>query len=68
MNLSPILTKNEPNEVWDNKLMTWDMFLKIRTWAQKVADDNRAPIYLVGSVLKKESPRDIDIYLSSRAI
>jgi hypothetical protein len=61
MNHSPILGKNPPNEVWDNRLMTWTRFLKLRAWAQGVADDNQAPVYLVGSVLKKRKPRDIDI-------
>ncbi len=61
MNHSPTLGKNSPNEIWDNRLMTWTRFLKLRAWAQGVADDNQAPVYLVGSVLKKRKPRDIDI-------
>jgi hypothetical protein len=60
-NMNPILGKNDPHEIWDYNLMTWDMFLKIRSWAQGVADKNQAPVYLVGSVLKKDLPRDIDI-------
>jgi predicted nucleotidyltransferase len=41
--------------------MTWIRFLKIRTWAQTLADELKAPVYLVGSVLDKDIPRDIDI-------
>jgi hypothetical protein len=40
--------------------MTWIRFLEIRTWAQALADELNAPVYLVGSVLDKDIPRDID--------
>jgi hypothetical protein len=61
MNHSPILSKAEPRPNQDYKPMTWIRFLKIRTWAQTLADELKAPVYLVGSVLEKDIPRDIDI-------
>jgi hypothetical protein len=59
--MDPILGKNLTNEVWDHKTMTWSRFLKLRAWAQTVADELQAPVYLVGSALKKQKPRDLDI-------
>jgi hypothetical protein len=59
--MDPILGKNEPNEVWDHKPMTWSRFLKLRAWAQDIANEFQAPVYLVGSVLTKKAPRDIDV-------
>lgn len=61
MSFSPILSKNEPRPNQDYKQMTWERFLKLRKWAQTVSDELQAPVYLVGSVLEKEIPRDIDI-------
>lgn len=56
----PILGKADPHG-WDNKPITWGEFLKIRKSAQKTADAFGYPVYLVGSSLHKEIPRDIDI-------
>ena len=56
----PILGKAEPHG-YDYKPITWSDFLKLREVAQKAADDFGYPVYLVGSVLHKEIPRDIDI-------
>lgn len=56
----PVFTKREPRK-HDYKPMTWEMFIKLREWAQGVADEMGYPIYLVGSVLYKEVPRDIDV-------
>jgi hypothetical protein len=61
MKHSPILLKAEPRPNQDYKPMTWIRFLKIRSWAQTLADELKAPVYLVGSVLDKDIPRDIDI-------
>lgn len=59
--MNPVLSKNESRPSQDYKLMTWERFLIIRKWAQTVADEHQAPVYLVGSVLEKDLPRDIDI-------
>lgn len=56
----PILGKNKPHG-YDYKPITWGAFLKIREAAQKVADSFGYSVYLVGSALYKEIPRDIDI-------
>ena len=56
----PVFTKREPRK-YDYKPMTWWMFLQLREWAQGVANDMGYPVYLVGSVLYKIVPRDIDV-------
>jgi hypothetical protein len=61
MNESPTLTKNEARPTQDYKLFTWERFIVIRKWAQALADELQAPVYLVGSALEKEIPRDIDV-------
>jgi predicted nucleotidyltransferase len=56
----PILRKAEPHG-YDYKPITWNAFIKLREASQKVADIIGYPVYLVGSALYKEIPRDIDI-------
>jgi len=56
----PTLTKREPRGD-DHQLMTWDIFLKLRDYAKYIADKTGYNVYLVGSVLEKEIPRDIDV-------
>lgn len=56
----PVFTKREPRR-YDYKPMTWGMFLNLMQWAEAVANDMGHPVYLVGSVLCKEIPRDIDV-------
>ncbi len=56
----PILTKREPRGD-DYQPMTWEIFLKLRDYAKHIADKTGYKVYLVGSVLEKEIPRDIDI-------
>jgi hypothetical protein len=41
--------------------MTWETFLTVREYAQEVANEEGYPVYLVGSVLWKPYPRDLDI-------
>jgi len=56
----PVLSKREPRP--DNyKPITWGAFLKLKEAAQKSANAFGYPVYLVGSALHKEVPRDIDI-------
>lgn len=59
--MNPTLSKNETRPSQDYKQMTWERFLILRKWAQTVADEHQAPVYLVGSVLEKDIPRDIDV-------
>lgn len=61
MSGEPILGKSHPAPHWENKLVTWPRFLKLRAWAQRVADHEQAPVYLVGSALTKARPRDLDV-------
>jgi hypothetical protein len=56
----PVFTKREPHR-WDYKPMTWAMFISLRQWAETVANEIGCPVYLVGSALSKEIPRDIDV-------
>ena len=56
----PILGKARPHG-YDYKPITWGAFLKLKESAQKVADKFGYPVYMVGSSLYKEIPRDIDI-------
>jgi len=41
--------------------MTWSKFIKLREWAKVASQEIGYPIYLVGSTLYKEVPRDFDI-------
>lgn len=61
MSGEPILGKAPAEPHRDYKLLTWSRFVKVRAWAQRVADHERAPVYLVGSALAKSHPRDIDV-------
>lgn len=56
----PILGKREPSHR-DYRPMTWDAFLALREWARGVAAKHQAHVYLVGSVLTKTEPRDVDL-------
>lgn len=56
----PVLTKRESRGD-DYKTMTWDIFLKLKNYAKYIANKTSYKVYLVGSVLEKEIPRDIDI-------
>lgn len=57
----PILGKAHAEPHRDYKPMTWVRFLRLRAWAQEVANQEHAPVYLVGSALTKTRPRDIDV-------
>jgi predicted nucleotidyltransferase len=59
--MEPIYDKHPSQPHLDYKMMTWDLFLTIREWAQEVANIEGYPVYLVGSTLRKIYPRDIDI-------
>lgn len=61
MSGEPILGKAPAEPHRDYKLLTWKRFLKLRAWAQRVADHEQAPVYLVGSALTKSHPRDLDV-------
>jgi hypothetical protein len=56
----PILGKSRPHP-WDYKPIVWGEFLKLKDSCQKVSDALGYPIYMVGSALHKDIPRDIDI-------
>jgi len=56
----PILTKCRPH-AYDYKIITWSAFLELEKAAQNVANDIGYPVYIVGSTLYKEIPRDIDV-------
>lgn len=60
MNKEPILGKADPHGS-DYTPIKWSDFLKIRKAAQTAADLIGYPVYLVGSALYKDIPRDIDI-------
>lgn len=57
----PIYEKRSAKPYLEYHLMTWELFLTVREWAQEVADLEGYPVYLVGSVLRMLHPRDIDI-------
>lgn len=57
----PVLGKADPEPHRDYKLLTWKRFLRLRAWAQRMADNEHAPVYLVGSALTKSHPRDLDV-------
>lgn len=56
----PILDKARPHG-YDYRPITWGAFLKLKEASQKVSDAIGYPVYLVGSALYKEIPRDIDM-------
>ena len=60
MSNEPILSKRNPR-LNSYKPITWGAFIKLMEAAQKVANKTEYPVYLVGSALYKEIPRDIDI-------
>lgn len=60
MTNEPILTKRKPHP-WDYQIMTWDKFIELREWAKNLANETGFPVYLVGSVLTKDTPRDFDV-------
>ncbi len=41
--------------------ITWDFMLRLRTWARWLAVHAQAHVYLVGSALDHDSPRDVDV-------
>lgn len=57
---APILDKR-PSHGYDYKPFTWSMFIKLREWAKSITDRTGWKVYLVGSTLEKELPRDIDV-------
>lgn len=57
---TPELGKSEPHG-FDNRPLTMLDFFKLKEAAQIVSNTWGYPVYLVGSVLYKEVPRDIDI-------
>jgi hypothetical protein len=57
----PILGKAHAQPHRDYRLLTWTRFLRLRRWAQRVADHEGAQVYLVGSALTKRRPRDLDV-------
>lgn len=61
--IQPKYTKHEPQPQYDYHHMTWEMFLTIKEYAQEIANKEGYPVYLVGSVLWKTYPRDIDMSL-----
>ena len=61
MDTTPTYDKSAPAPQWEYHLMTWEMFLVVREWAQEVARAEGYPVYLVGSTLWKPYSRDLDI-------
>ncbi len=59
---TPQFSKREPRP-YDYQEMTWGKFIKLRKWAKKAVKEIGFPIYLVGSTLQKEKPRDFDIVI-----
>ena len=57
---TPIFTKRE-SRPYDYQEMTWSKFIKLREWAKVASQEIGYSIYLVGSTLHKEIPRDFDI-------
>lgn len=58
----PIFGK-ENKRVTDYKLMTWKKFIKLRQCAKEITKETGYPLYLVGSTLTQERPRDFDIVM-----
>lgn len=57
---TPVFTKRE-SRPYDYQEMTWGKFIKLREWAKIASQEMGYPIYLVGSTLRKELPRDFDV-------
>jgi hypothetical protein len=60
---TPEFSKREPRP-YDYQEMTWGKFIKLREWAKHAALEIGYPIYLVGSTLYKEVPRDFDVVVT----
>lgn len=60
---TPVFTKRE-HRPYDYQEMTWGKFIRLREWAKKTAQEIGYPIYLVGSTLQKEVPRDFDVVMT----
>ena len=41
--------------------ITWDFMLRLRAWARWLAAKTGSHVYLVGSALDHDSPRDVDV-------
>ncbi len=59
---TPKFEKREPRP-YDYQEMTWGKFIQLFAWAKEAVKEIGFPIYLVGSVLHKEVPRDFDIVI-----
>ncbi len=63
LNYSPVLNKRpvtaESHQAYVP--LAWDIFLGLRAWAKWNARAINAPIYLVGSALTHDAPRDVDL-------
>lgn len=59
----PVLSKHPDDPERDYKPMTWERFLLLRAWAKWIAWREKCAVALVGSVLYKPIPRDIDVAL-----
>lgn len=64
---TPTFTKRE-DRPYDYQEMTWGKFIQLREWAKKTAKELGYPIYLVGSTLQKEAPRDFDVVITIPAM
>jgi hypothetical protein len=60
---TPEFSKREPRP-YDYQEMTWGKFIKLREWAKAASQKIGYPIYLVGSTLYKEVPRDFDVVVT----
>lgn len=60
---TPKFTKRE-SKPYDYQEMTWTKFIRLHEWAKKTAEELGYPIYLVGSTLHKEVPRDFDVVMT----
>ncbi len=59
----PRLTKHPDDTDRDHKPMTWERLLLLRAWARWIAWREQCTVALVGSVLEKTAPRDVDVAL-----
>lgn len=53
----------ENARITDYKPMTWKKFIKLRQCAKNISEHTGYPIYLVGSTLLSDRPRDFDIVM-----
>jgi hypothetical protein len=60
---TPVFEKRE-SRPYDYQEMTWSKFIKLRTWGKVASEEIGYPIYLVGSTLQKEVPRDFDVVVT----